>query len=141
MAKINKETKNGSTERRKSDRLFIPLQVSYKLLPRKHVLHQAFSQDISGGGIRLSLNFPLKKGEKLRTFIHLAGDPKPVAAFSKVIWCTKKPGKDDFDVGVQHVRIDPKDKERFVFLFCEMMINYFIEGKAKISLEEWAKKN
>lgn len=141
MAKINRKVNIEFGERRRFDRLFIPLQVNYRLFPKKRLLHQAFSQDISGGGIRLSLNYPLKKGEKLRTFIYLAGDPKPVAAFSKVIWCRKKAGKEAFDVGVQHVRIDHKDKERFVFLFCEMMINYFIEGKTKFSLGKWAKKN
>ncbi|GAF99749.1 unnamed protein product, partial [marine sediment metagenome] len=36
-----------------------------------------------------------------------------------------------FDVGLQYINISRKDKERFVFLFCETMINYFILEQQK----------
>ena len=121
----------GARERRRAERLNIPIQIKYKLLPYKRILQETFSQNISGSGLKLSLGSPLKKGDRLKTLLYFPGDPKPVTAFSKVVWCTGKIKKKrkSFEVGIKHIKIFHKDRERFVFLFCEMMINYFILGK------------
>lgn len=122
-------------ERRKAQRLNIPIQVKYKLLPRKRVLQQTFCQDISGKGARLILDSPLKKGDRLKTLLYFPEDSRPVTAFSKIIWCKRNAArkkKAGFETGMQYIRIDPKDRERFVFLFCEMMINYFLQGKLRL---------
>jgi c-di-GMP-binding flagellar brake protein YcgR len=119
-------------EKRKTQRLNIPVYIKYNLLPKKGVLHKIFSRDISGGGIRIALNHAIKKGERLRTFLHFPNDPKPVATVTKIARCRKesaKRGKARFDIGLRYIKISPKDRQRFVFLFCEMMLNYFILGQ------------
>ena len=131
-----RRTKNGPKgkfqERRRAQRLDIPLRVDYTFLPKKNAMEETFSRDVSGGGVRLKLAHSLKKGTRLKTFIYFPYDKKPIATFSKVVWCRKgaaDKGHPIFEVGVQHVKIAPKDRGRFVFLFCEMMINYFIFGQ------------
>lgn len=116
-------------ERRKAQRLNIPLQIKYKLLTKKRILEEVFCQDISGGGLKLRLKESLTVGQRMEVLLYFPNDPNPVTAKSSVVWCkrrlTKKKGP-FFDIGVKHIKINPKDKERFVFLFCEMMINFLL---------------
>ncbi|MCK9603086.1 MAG: PilZ domain-containing protein [Candidatus Omnitrophica bacterium] len=124
MLKMNVKVKGRFKERRMFQRLNIPLHFQYKLLPHKIILESAFSRDISGGGISFRLGQPLKQGAKLKVLLHFPGETKPVTAVSQVVWCRKSPQEKTYDIGIKHVKILPMDKERFVFLFCEMMINY-----------------
>jgi len=122
-------------ERRKAQRLNLSIPVKFKFLSKQKILEETFCRDISGGGIKLRLNKPLDKGERLKTLLYFPDDPKPVSAISKVIWCKEsqrtRRKETYFDMGLQHVRIVTKDKKRFVFLFCETMIDYFISDKAR----------
>jgi len=111
-------------EKRSSQRLNIPLRFQYKLLPHKRILESAFSRDISGGGISFHSSEALKKGERLKILLHFPEEAKPVTAFSRVVWCRKAAEEKAYNIGIQHVKILPADRERFVFLFCETMINY-----------------
>lgn len=117
-------------EKRKTQRLNIPIQVKYKLLSKNRVLNETFSQDISGGGVKLRLSNPLKKGVAIKTLLHFPYDKIPITAYTKVARCNRRlvRGKPRYDIGMQYVRINPKDRERFVFRFCEMMINHFVFG-------------
>lgn len=111
-------------EKRSFQRLNIPVRFQYKLLPHKRILESAFSRDISGGGISFHSSEALKKGERLKILLHFSEEAKPVTAFSRVVWCRKAAEEKTYNIGIQHVKILPADRERFVFLFCETMINY-----------------
>jgi len=130
--KINFKAKGKFKDNRKTHRLKIPLKIEYKLLPRKKILEQSFSEDISGGGFRLSLNRRFNKGDKLKTLIYFPKESCPVTAFSEVVWCKRRLAKNKkiFDAGIKYIKIAPGDRERFVFLFCEMMINYFVLSRS-----------
>lgn len=82
---MKKRTKAKGRERRRTQRLNISIPIKYKILPRKRVLEETLCHDISGGGIRVTLNYPLKKGIKLKTLLHFPSDPKPIVALSKVV--------------------------------------------------------
>ena len=127
MKKMTRKT----TDRRKSQRLKIPIQIRYKLLPHKRVLEETLTQNVSGGGMGLRLSQPLRKNDKLKVFLNFPTDPKPITAISEVTWCKKESvgRKGFYKAGIKHIKIVPKDKERFVFLFCEMMINYLTVGR------------
>ena len=101
---------------------------------KKTLIEEVFTKDISGGGVGIRLGKPLKVGTRLKTVIYFPNDTRPVSSMSEVVWCRKvsHKGKASFDVGIKHLKIIPRDKERFVYLFCEMMINYFVLSK-KIS--------
>ena len=113
-------------ERRRAQRLDIKFKIKYKLMPRKKILEETISQNVSGGGFCVHLNQPLKNGSKLKVLLYMPNVKQPITALSKVVWCRKSAKQKGYDVGIKHVKIAPKDKERFVFSFCEMMINYFM---------------
>jgi len=114
-------------DRRKAERLRIPLKIEYRLMPRKRMLIQKLNaQDISGGGLGLRIHYPLKKGTRLRTLLYFPGDTKPVRSTSEVMWCRPVQRGKAYNVGIKHIKIQPADKERFVFLFCDTMIKFFL---------------
>jgi len=119
-------------EKRKTSRLHIPLNIEYRVMPKQKIIKEKLT-DISGGGVKLTLDSPLKKGERLKTLIYFPEERLPITAFSEVVWCKPRMvnNKKKFDLGVKYVKITPRDRNRFIFVFCEMMINYFILGKFK----------
>lgn len=138
MKKKRINCKKDFREKRKADRLDINMQVKYHVLPRKKILEETFSQNVSGNGLQLKVNYPLKKDDRLKTFLYFPNDPKPIRAISKIIWCKKvisKKKKPHFNIGVKHEKILTKDKTRFIFLFCEMMIDYFLIKREKVTVK------
>ncbi len=126
-----KKTRKKRSEKRKSQRLKIPLRLEYKRLRGKGKAEKTIAHDVSGSGLGIRLEEPLKKGDKLKILLHFANDPKPVTLTSEVVW-HKKTGKGKkvfYDTGIRHVKVPVKDRERFIFLFCEMMINFLTLGK------------
>ncbi len=119
-------------ERRKSERLNLPIKVLYRFF-KKRTFIESITENISGGGACLKLERPVPKQNKLKISLYFPNDAKPVNAISRVVWCRKitQKGKTYYGVGIRHLKILPRDKERFVFLFCEMMINYLVLGKFK----------
>jgi len=124
-------------ENRKSQRLKIPLRIDYNLFPRGSALEKTFAHNISGSGICLKLDYSLHKGDKLKTIVHFPQERRPVVAISRVIWCMPVTAKKKaFYIGMKYIKIMREDRERFVFLFCEMMLNYFFmnqRGKRKLN--------
>jgi len=116
-------------EKRKTQRINVLLEVKCQSYFKKNMLFGTLlTSDVSGGGIRLRLEKPLEIGTKLKTYLYFTKGGKPIVAYSHVVWCKKleKKQKIYFDVGIQYLKIVSKDKERFVFLFCELMVNYFM---------------
>lgn len=133
MVAIERGIKGGLKDKRMANRLNIPLKIEYKLLPKQRILKEVFLEDISGTGLRVSLNYHLNKGSRLKTLLYFPKEENPVTAFSEVIWCKKRAADKRrlFDVGMKYIKVDQKDKERFAFLFCETMMNYFISRQLK----------
>jgi len=114
-------------ERRRAQRLNIPLRVKcYLPSGGKIITEEVLAKNISGTGIGLSFKRPLNIGSRFKTLFYLPNDQQPISSVSEVVWCKKQieDGKIYFDVGIEHNKISAKDKEKFVFLFCETMINY-----------------
>ena len=123
------KTQDREHERRRAQRIKVHLPIEYHLVVKKRrLIEKIFARDISGGGIGLRLNYPLKPGARLRTLLYFPYDKQPVASVSEVVWCRKcfVRRKACFDIGIKHIKIAARDRQRFVFLFCETMINYFV---------------
>ncbi len=118
-------------ERRKSERLAIPIHLDYAMLPGKNILYQAMAQNIGGGGAAFRLAHPLLKGARLKVLLYFPGDRRAITAVSEIVWCKKITihKKDQYDVGIKYLKIIAPDKERFVFLFCELMTNMMTLGR------------
>ncbi len=128
MAK-KKDLKGRVKERRRYQRLELPIRVKYEVSRKKKPRKEAVTKDISGGGFKLRLDAPLDKRKTLKAYLYFPAGGRPVSARSRVMWTKKvrRGGNHMYDNGIGHVSIDRKDRQRFVFLFCETMLNYFME--------------
>lgn len=117
---LKKETK----EKRKSQRLNC-LKVKYKLLPNGKFFKETSVKNISGNGISLLLINSLPRGTKIKSSLYFADNPtNPITTINQVIWCKKSAKrKGIYCVRMKYIHVTPKDRERFIFLFCETMIN------------------
>lgn len=119
-------------ERRKSQRLRLPLKIKYKWSSEKGALQDIFTNDISGGGIRIRSSKLLRKGDRIKSELFFPHNSQPVEVLSEIVWCKKKhlKTKTYFEAGLKHVKILPRDRERFVFLFCETMLNLLLSTQS-----------
>lgn len=132
MQNIKLEIEKMLRDKRKTQRLAIPLRVRYRVISgrnKKNPWQETMICDISGGGMRLQLDYPVEKGSRVDMRIYFPDDPKPVDAIAKSIWCRRKKAnkkKISFDIGLQYAGLKEEDRERFIMLFCGMMVDYFV---------------
>jgi len=126
MDKMRYKMRLGEKERRKTERIKTPLKIRYKRLSERGLHEESLTQDISGGGMRLKVTNSFKIGERLKTRLYFPDNARPVNIISRVVWRKRRKdsGNAQYDVGIEHVRIEPKHREKFVLLFCETMVNY-----------------
>jgi c-di-GMP-binding flagellar brake protein YcgR len=100
-------------ENRLFERINAPMQISYEVVENAPA-KTAESKDISGGGIRLSLNEKLKEGSALKLMIGIPGAAnKTTVAYGVVVWTRKieimGPGKASgyYETGIQFTKADP----------------------------------
>ena len=119
-------------ERRRHQRLEAFLEIDYRLVTKVAKRKSVHCDNMSEGGMKIRLPNSMPEGSKFKTLIHFPDDDKPVGALCEVVWCRRCTDYDKtklYDIGLRHININRKDKERFAYLFCKMMINSFIFGK------------
>ncbi|MDD5069441.1 MAG: PilZ domain-containing protein [Candidatus Omnitrophica bacterium] len=127
-----KKKKNFSlADRRITQRLKLQLKLRYCLIHKRKIIGEAFTKDLSGGGMRFFSLSPLKTGTIIQSQLFFPNQNKPIEIKNRVIRCKKivYRKKETYELGLSHIKIEKKDQQRFMFLFCEMMINYFILGE------------
>ena len=97
---------------------------------QKRKTYKILSEDISGTGLGFVLTEPVEIGDKINLSIYFPEETKPVDATCVIIRCNEfvQDEKTYYRAGTKYLKIRNKDKERFVFLFCEHMLNYSIFG-------------
>ncbi|MFH1771803.1 MAG: PilZ domain-containing protein [Candidatus Omnitrophota bacterium] len=128
MPSLKHKIKVRNGEKRKSQRLNIPLNIKFKGMWGEKSLQEITTKDVSGGGMRITSERLLDKGSKIKAQLNFPHQPKPVHLISEVVWCKKKKMRKKiyYEAGIKHIRVAPCDRQRFVFLFCETMLNYLI---------------
>ncbi|MCK9603085.1 MAG: PilZ domain-containing protein [Candidatus Omnitrophica bacterium] len=111
---------DAKTERRKAERLLIPLKVKYRMRGKAGRHEHIPWEDISGLGLRFCLNKPLSPQKELEIAIYISDDPKPVKAIGKIVWC-REFRKGEFKVGVEFTKIE--NNFRFAELLCKTMLD------------------
>lgn len=128
-----------SRDRRKTDRLPMPIKIACKLGPKKLI---GRAKDSSGGGIRFFLQERLEEGAILELEIELPDEGEPLSATGEVIWCEKKAeqlkGKErerSFEVGIRFIKMSKADRERYVPYFCDRLLVKFVAEDGRIKLD------
>lgn len=122
-----KKADNSFHERRKCQRIKKAVPISFKSLAEQRKKIRSFCLDISGNGISITTDFRAKKGDVFKIEILLPNDPQPIGVKSTVVRCEAlqiaPKEKKKYLVGLKYVNIVKKDRERFIFNFCELLIN------------------
>ena len=87
-----------------------------------HAFIEAYTGNISNGGLFIKTAKPLKQGEQFLLKLQLPGLPEPMKIKSEVAWAkTQTEGKDKAPagMGVRFCEVDQKDRE---------IINQYLEG-------------
>lgn len=99
-------------EKRKYARLGIPSEVNLSVMDvsKEKVTSmrmKAAGEDIAVHGIRFSTNKKLKKDDIVSMEIFLPEDKEnPLYVEGEVVWCKKKEGKTQYDVGINFLTFD-----------------------------------
>jgi len=113
------------TERRRAERIALALKV--ELIPSTHPndIIEAVTKDISGLGMRITTDRPIRERQSLLSRIYFPGEKNAVIAPCRVVWVkeTLVDGKPYFDAGFEYVHMVARAKERFAVLFCTTAIN------------------
>ncbi len=131
------ERNTSDIERRKCDRLEIPLGLTCYVGVDKEKPVEVVLVDIGGGGLRIRSDRKLKVHTELSLKIKLPHQPKPVSATGETFWC--KEGTDrgkakKYEVGIKFVKMSKTDWERFVQYICDELLDVFINSKGEIEI-------
>jgi hypothetical protein len=98
-------------ERREYPRIKKDLKVECSKLESLKVLPAVNTENISYGGIQITLPEYFEPETRLELKIRSADAEKPIFAFGRVAWIKKDPAQDGFVAGIQLLHIN--NKERF----------------------------
>ena len=102
-------------EHREYIRLDRSLKVSYKVVDAAGDKEISFTEDISGGGLRLSLKRRVQPGAFLEVEIYLPEITKPIVVTGEVRWLDNKDDAEyPFVVGVKFAEIDQLDRGKLL---------------------------
>lgn len=102
-------------QKRVFDRIEIPLKIQYEIVENPPlIIKDADMKDISGGGIRLSLEEEIAVGTHIKLDIEMPGDKsKTITAYGKVVWVSKAvqvigpKSAAYYETGIQFTKVDP----------------------------------
>ena len=118
-------------ERRTTTRLSLPLEIEI-VASKSPLRNQRITvEDISGGGLRLFSNYPLKKKDKLTINLYFPDKKPPIKITTEVVWCSPREEgtKDSYALGVKFLKIPAADQERFIFSLCDLTVRNALLGK------------
>ena len=108
-------------ERRRYVRLDTRLKIHYRILQVSPTPTSTETLDISGGGIRIFLNEPLKVGTLLELEIFLPNDAKPIRCQGKLVWVEEfsiyqgaKEERKELEGGVEFTHITPEGQDSII---------------------------
>ena len=102
-------------ERREYIRLGDSLKIMYKIISPPGAQRGGYTEDISGGGIRFSLDHYLKVGTVVELSLSIPEQESPIQATGEVVWLReKKDMKAPYSVGIKFIKIDPFERGKIL---------------------------
>ncbi|MBN3039478.1 MAG: PilZ domain-containing protein [Candidatus Omnitrophica bacterium] len=101
-----------SSERRKFVRVGESLLLSYRTLSAQEAHQESFSNDISGGGVKMPFKEEPKVGDILELSIELLKEKKRMLLEAKVIWVKANPDDKShpYQAGLEFTNIGLREK-------------------------------
>lgn len=115
---------NKQKERRKCQRLAIPLEVRYKAAGKGGSEHGIKCLNISGVGMRIETKEFLRQGQKIDIVVYLPGEKELATITTKVVWSEKN--KEGYWSGLKFLKIEPQTE--FTEFLCEKILDISLEN-------------
>jgi hypothetical protein len=126
MRKTKTKAEKRKAIKRKAERLYSNIYVHYKKIGKKTPWKSVAHNDISGVGIGLHVNEPLKVMERISISFYLKNDPNPCNTVAKVIWCHKlKQGV--YQAGLEFEKV--QSDARLIEMLCEKIVDLSLERR------------
>lgn len=110
---------NKQEEKRRCQRLTIPLKVRYKAAGRGKREHGIKCLNISGAGMKIETKGSLKAGQNIDILVYLPREKKLVTINTKVVWSEKN--KQGCWSGLKFLKIGPQTE--FTEFLCEKILD------------------
>ncbi|MCM8781003.1 MAG: PilZ domain-containing protein [Candidatus Omnitrophica bacterium] len=120
-----------SKEKRRSDRLGLPIKISYCLPKENKWEGPLYVINASGGGIRFITNKNIEENTELDIKIIIPKESRnPISLKGTVVWCRKKyPNSKDYYVGVKFHKMQDDDRRRYVVYLCENILLHNLKNQ------------
>lgn len=101
-------------EKRKYLRFDCSVKATYELVDEYANPKEAFTKDVSRGGLRLVLNQEIPAQSKIKIHFHIPKEKEPIDAIAEVVWIRKDLQKGVLHTGLKFVKISPSNKARLL---------------------------
>lgn len=115
---------NKQKERRKCQRLQIPLEIRYKLSEKDGKAYGIKCLNISGVGMKIETKEWLRVGQNIDISIYLPTHKKLVTINTRVVWSEKN--RDGYWSGLKFLKIKPQTE--FTEFLCEKILDISLEN-------------
>jgi hypothetical protein len=131
MKRRTSSSPSQAPDRRKADRLPVPVRVTYRIKRDAHLdmTGNTTVSDLSGGGLRLMVSEDIPLSTPCELTIHLPEDQHPLTAGGTVTWCAKRAsrGKSAFEIGVSLATMSRPERERYYQFICDRLLDHYLD--------------
>jgi len=100
-------------DKRNFQRFNVNVAVRYRILESLAIPKVSQTEDMSEGGIRMTLSEYVRPETRLELTIHIPSQPWPIMAIGRVVWVKPESLNKQFITGIQLTYIRQKDKKLF----------------------------
>ncbi len=120
-----------SPDRRKADRLSLPVRVSYRIKRDANLdlTGNTTASDLSGGGLRLLMSEEIPLNTPCELSIYLPAEQHPFTASGIITWCKRRSERDaaTFEIGVTFTMMHRAERERYYQFICDQLLDHYLE--------------
>ena len=123
-----------SKERRRTERLILPLNLLYRIPPSPQWITPLKLEDIGGDGLKLRVKKRIKKGEDLELKLEIPSQ-ESIYVKGEVIWNKRvevSSQKFEYRVGIRFHKMKYSERKRFVSYLAEKILDEHLTEKGEI---------
>lgn len=111
--RINDAREFLSEDKRKSERLALPVKILYSFPPLEEWLGPLLVDDISGHGLKFTADSPIEKDSVFKLKILFPDEAmRPIVVEAQVYWCVEN--RQGYSIGVKFYQMNHTDHRRYV---------------------------
>lgn len=118
-------------DKRKTERLFLPIKVFYSEPGESKWRGPIPIEDIGGGGLKLKDKKRIKRNTELNLKINLPDESKPILLKGEVVWCKRGTPKNAYSMGVKFHKMNCEDRKKYVSYICKKILFEYLSNEGE----------